>query len=223
MSGFVNEPPPPVGAWTPLSNVCVGGGGGQGDQKASGDHNALSSVCPESPGSPQFSHLRHGRGERGHHGLAEPVDAEAAPPARHGPRNPAALARAVAGGGGAGRARRAEALSRVTAPGGGGKMRLRLLALAATVLLSPAPGKRGMAGGSAGGRGSSGRRSQGCTGSWWRSPPGRSRRRKSSDPGFRGSQFLSASRGGDPLAGQLRVPSNPQAAEHREKPAGSEP
>lgn len=78
--------------------------GGQGDQKASGDHNVLSSVCPESPGSPQFSHLRHGRGERGHHGLAEPVDGEAAPPARHGPRDPAALAGAVAGGGGAGRA-----------------------------------------------------------------------------------------------------------------------
>lgn len=87
-------------------------------------------------------------------------------------------------------------------------MRLRLLALAATVLLSPAPGKRGVAGGSAGG--------QGCAGSWWRSPPGRSRRRKSSDPGLRGSQFLSASRGGDPLAGQLRVPSEPQAAEDRE-------
>lgn len=138
--------------------------GGQGDQKASGDHNVLSSVCPESPGSPQFSHLRHGRGERGHHGLAEPVDGEAAPPARRGPRDPAALAGAVAGGGGAGRARRAETLSRVTAPGGGGKMRLRLLALAAAVLLGPAPGKRGVAGGCAGGRSSSETGGQGLRG-----------------------------------------------------------
>lgn len=103
-----------------------------------------------------------------------------------GPRDPAELAWAVAGGRGAGQARRAEAFSRVTAPGGGGKMRLRLLALAAAVLLGPAPGKGGAAGGCAGGRGSSGRGGQGCAGSWRRTPPGRSWRRNSADPGLRG-------------------------------------
>lgn len=118
------------------------------------------------------------------------------------------LARTVAGGRGAGRARRAAALSGVTAPGGGGggggKMQLRFLALAAAVLLGPSPGKRGAAGGCAGGRGSSGRGGQGYVGSGDallpRDPGG-------ADSGLLGSLVLPASRGGDPLSGQLLVPS----------------
>jgi hypothetical protein len=153
------------------------------------------------------------------------VDGEAAPPARRRPRDPAALARTVAGGRGAGRARRAAALSRVTAPGGGGgKMRLRLLALAAAVLLGPAPGKRGAAGGCAGGRGSSGRGGQGYMGSWRLTRTPRSwRRNGGADSGLLRSLVLPVSRDGDLLSGQLLVPSESQAAELRAKPARSEP
>lgn len=99
-------------------------------------------------------------------------------------------------------------------------MRLRLLALAAAVLLGPAPGKRGAAGGCAGGRGSSGRGGRGCVGSWRRTPTPRSwRRNGGADSGLLGFLVLPASRGGDRLSGQLLVPSEPQAAELRAKPA----
>lgn len=147
------------------------------------------------------------------------MDEEAAPPARRRPRDPAALARTVAGGRGAGRARRAAALSRVTAPDGcGGKMRLRLLALAAAILLGLVPGKRGARGSCTGGRGWRGRGGLGCVGSWRRTPTPRSWRRNDVHSSLLGSLVLLATRGGDPLLGQLLVPSEPQAAELRVKP-----
>lgn len=75
-----------IDAWTPLRNIHVGEEAAKETQRPQGDHKVLGSVWPESPVSPQFSYLRHGRGETGHHGLVEPVDGEAAPPTRRGPR-----------------------------------------------------------------------------------------------------------------------------------------